>query len=99
MSFFLFFSILGHRVLDVPKPAFNVYPATKFALTALCQTVRQEIRYNKLNIKLTVSIRFEILHKSKIVLQNLKSSKENPPFKLGLIRSRVIITTAIYKKI
>ncbi|XP_055904818.1 farnesol dehydrogenase [Eupeodes corollae] len=46
-------SILGHRVLELPKPAFNVYPATKHALTALCQTVRQEIRYNKLNVKLT----------------------------------------------
>lgn len=46
-------SIFGHRVMELPKPAFHVYPATKHALTALCQTVRQEIRFNKLNIKLT----------------------------------------------
>ncbi|XP_055849970.1 farnesol dehydrogenase [Episyrphus balteatus] len=46
-------SILGHKVMELPKPAYNVYPATKHALTALCQTVRQEIRYNKLNVKLT----------------------------------------------
>lgn len=48
-------SILGHRIPEVPVPLFSVYPATKHALTALCQTVRQEIHFFKLNIKLTVS--------------------------------------------
>lgn len=46
-------SILGHRVPDVPVPLFSVYPSTKYAITALCQTVRQEINFHKLNIKLT----------------------------------------------
>lgn len=46
-------SILGHRIPEVPVPLFSVYPATKHALTALCQTVRQEIHFLKLNIKLT----------------------------------------------
>jgi len=49
-------SILGHRIPDIPypmKPSFGVYPATKHALTALCQTVRQELSYSKLPIKLT----------------------------------------------
>ncbi|TMW49453.1 hypothetical protein DOY81_005463 [Sarcophaga bullata] len=46
-------SILGHRIPDVPVPLFSVYPATKHAITALCQTVRQEIHFLKLNIKLT----------------------------------------------
>lgn len=59
ISHFLFisssFSVLGHRIPEVPVPLFSVYPATKHAITALCQTVRQEIHFLKLNIKLTVS--------------------------------------------
>ncbi|XP_013116230.2 farnesol dehydrogenase [Stomoxys calcitrans] len=46
-------SILGHRIPDVAVPLFSVYPATKHAITGLCQTVRQEIHFLKLNIKLT----------------------------------------------
>ncbi|KAM7359293.1 retinol dehydrogenase B [Cochliomyia hominivorax] len=46
-------SILGHRIPDVPVPLFSVYPATKHAITGLCQTLRQEIHFLKLNIKLT----------------------------------------------
>jgi NADP+-dependent farnesol dehydrogenase len=49
-------SILDHRIPDIPfplKPSFGVYPATKFALTALCQTLRQELNYLKLPIKVT----------------------------------------------
>lgn len=46
-------SILGHRIPDVPVPLFNVYPATKYALTALSQTIRQELHFHKANIKLT----------------------------------------------
>lgn len=46
-------SILGHRIPDVPIPLFSVYPSTKHAISALCQTVRQEIHFQKLNIKLT----------------------------------------------
>ncbi|KAH8311942.1 hypothetical protein KR044_008707 [Drosophila immigrans] len=46
-------SVLGHRIPEVPVPLFSVYPATKHAITALCQTIRQEIHFLKLNIKLT----------------------------------------------
>lgn len=49
-------SILGHRVPDIPypmKPSFGVYPATKHALTAICQTIRQELNYLNLPIKVT----------------------------------------------
>uniref|UniRef100_A0A1I8MQV1 Short chain dehydrogenase n=1 Tax=Musca domestica TaxID=7370 RepID=A0A1I8MQV1_MUSDO len=46
-------SILGHRIPDVAVPLFSVYPATKHAITGLCQTLRQEIHFLKLNIKLT----------------------------------------------
>jgi NADP+-dependent farnesol dehydrogenase len=46
-------SILGHRIPDISYPAFGVYPATKYSLTALSQTVRQELSFLKLPIKLT----------------------------------------------
>lgn len=35
-------SILGHYMPDVP--CLNVYPATKFAVTALTETLRRELR-------------------------------------------------------
>ncbi|CRK95666.1 CLUMA_CG009124, isoform A, partial [Clunio marinus] len=49
-------SILGHKVPDIPrqiKPPFGFYPATKFAVNGFCQTLRQELNYETLPIKLT----------------------------------------------
>lgn len=49
-------SILGHRIPDIPpglKPPFGMYPSSKFALTALCQTLRSEMSFLKLPIKIT----------------------------------------------
>lgn len=48
-------SILGHQVLSLPKalPA-NVYPATKFAITALTESLRQELVNRDSKIKVTV---------------------------------------------
>lgn len=37
-------------------PLFNVYPASKFALTALTQTIRQELAFQQAKIKLTVCL-------------------------------------------
>lgn len=48
------FSVLGHRIPDLPVPLFNVYPASKYALTAITQTIRQELAFQQANIKLTV---------------------------------------------
>lgn len=47
-------SILGHRVAVEPK--LNVYPATKHAVTALTETLRQELNSLKSKIKVTVNI-------------------------------------------
>ncbi|KAJ3651589.1 hypothetical protein Zmor_017619 [Zophobas morio] len=44
-------SIGGHKVSPVPKV--NVYPATKFAITALTETLRQEL--NALGSKIRVT--------------------------------------------
>lgn len=49
-------SILGHRIPDMPpyiRFSFGVYPATKYAMTAICQTVRQELSFLNLPIKVT----------------------------------------------
>lgn len=51
--------MLGHRIPDLPMPLFNVYPASKFALTALTQTIRQELTFQQAKIKLTVCFTLE----------------------------------------
>lgn len=47
-------SILGHRIPEVPVPLFGVYPASKYAITAISQTIRRELAYHKASIKVTV---------------------------------------------
>lgn len=46
-------STLGHQVINVP--GMNVYPASKFAVTALTETLRQELNHLGLKIKISVS--------------------------------------------
>ncbi|KAG5891409.1 hypothetical protein JTB14_031476 [Gonioctena quinquepunctata] len=46
-------SIAGHHVPNTPKPSFNVYPASKYAVTALTESLRQELRYHATGIKVT----------------------------------------------
>lgn len=51
-------SVAGHQV--PPIPGLNVYAASKFAVTALTETLRQELNSIKSKIKVTVGI-FAIL--------------------------------------
>ncbi|KAJ3651602.1 hypothetical protein Zmor_017631 [Zophobas morio] len=44
-------STLGHQVINVPR--MNVYPASKFAVTALTETLRQELNHLGLKIKIS----------------------------------------------
>ncbi|CAH1111885.1 unnamed protein product [Psylliodes chrysocephalus] len=46
-------SVVGHQVPVLPKPNFNVYPASKHAVTALTETLRQELCYNHSPIKVS----------------------------------------------
>lgn len=46
-------SIAGHYVACLGEPSLNVYPSSKFAVTAFAESLRQELRYHKSNIKLT----------------------------------------------
>ncbi|XP_053945611.1 farnesol dehydrogenase-like [Anastrepha ludens] len=50
---FVMNSVLGHHIPSAPVPLYNVYPATKFAMKALCEATRREIKHLKLNVKLT----------------------------------------------
>ncbi|RZC36476.1 adh short, KR, and/or NAD binding 10 domain containing protein, partial [Asbolus verrucosus] len=46
-------SITGKYPICLPTPNLNVYPASKYAVTALTENLRQELRYHKTNIKVT----------------------------------------------
>lgn len=49
-------SIAGHQVTHHDPPAANVYPASKHAVTALTESLRQEMVYLKNKIKVTVGL-------------------------------------------
>lgn len=61
----LFSSGLGHRIPVLPIAMFNVYPATKFAVTALTETLRQELNVLKSKIRVTVSSSFSFFQNGK----------------------------------
>lgn len=44
-------AIAGHHVPDLPT--MNVYPASKFAVTALTESLRQELRHLESNVKIS----------------------------------------------
>ena len=47
-------SVAGHKVPNFP--GLNVYPASKYAVTALTETLRQELNHLGLKIKITVKL-------------------------------------------
>lgn len=55
-------ALLGHRIPYVPNTFFNVYPPTKYALTALTEVHRQEFLNDGSKVKVTVSVFTHILY-------------------------------------
>lgn len=53
-------SIAGHYVPQLSKPVLNVYPASKYAVTALTETLMHELRSQGSKIKVTVRKTFLI---------------------------------------
>lgn len=53
---FLINSVLGHHVKRLGDTVANIYPATKFGLTAMNEILRNEFNIMKSKIKVTVSI-------------------------------------------
>lgn len=49
-------AICEHYVTPLPEPVMNMYPASKYAVTALTKTLRQELRHFKSQIKITINI-------------------------------------------
>lgn len=47
-------SVVGRYPVCLPTPNLNVYPASKYAVTALTENMRQELRYFNTGIKVTV---------------------------------------------
>lgn len=47
-------SVSGHQVPHFKKNNFNLFPATKFALSAITEILRQELRNHERKIKVTV---------------------------------------------
>lgn len=51
-------SVTGHQIMNfwsTKMNSFNIYPSSKYALTALTEVVRQELLMEKTRIKITVS--------------------------------------------
>lgn len=57
-------SVVGHSVpyLSIPgfnqKPSFNVYPSSKYAITALNEVLRQEFNFDNAKYKITVRTKY-----------------------------------------
>lgn len=49
-------SCWGHSVPNLGHPVANVIPASKFAVTALTESLRQELVFMKSKIRVTVSM-------------------------------------------
>lgn len=73
-------SILGHDVFATPpgrKPILNVYPASKFGVTAITEVLRQEFSYQGLKTKVTVSITFrEMIHRMLLMAAHFSENKK-----------------------
>lgn len=52
-------SVVGHSIPWFGKPMMNVYGGSKYAVTALTETLRQELNYHQSKIKVTVSLIFK----------------------------------------
>ena len=53
-------SVVGHSIPNIGTPVFNIYPASKHAVTALTETLRQELVFLKSKVKITVSFSFSV---------------------------------------
>ncbi|KAJ3630071.1 hypothetical protein Zmor_027103 [Zophobas morio] len=87
-------SVLGHQVLSFP--GLSVYPASKFAVTALTETLRQELNHQGLKIKIT-SVSPGLVE-SELTTLNTKQSPERKAAieKMSILKSEDIANGVVY---
>ncbi|KAJ3618449.1 hypothetical protein MTP99_006443 [Tenebrio molitor] len=87
-------SVLGHTVFNVPN--LNVYPASKFAVTALTETLRQEL--NHLGSKIKITSVSPGLVESELTTQNRTQSPEIKAIleKMPILKSEDIADGVVY---
>lgn len=66
----------GHRLITT-KPNTYFYAATKYAVTALTEGIRKELREVESNVKVTVRHQFQILWKWYLLLVYIPRIGEN----------------------
>lgn len=78
-------SVAGHKVLDVAGHRSNIYPATKFALKAISEICRNELREYK--IRTSVGLRFFLFDRMirvlKVNFQNISPGYTKTEFHSG----------------
>lgn len=67
-------SVLGHNVLKLEGSACNIYPATKFGVTAMTEVLRHELNILKSKIKVTVGFFFNLYRFSYLFFINFFQS-------------------------
>lgn len=87
-------SVLGHQVLQVPN--FNVYPASKFAVTALTETLRRELLELGSKIKITVRDNF-ILQEQLLITSNLFQSVSPGPVETEFAEASKLLVNQEFK--
>lgn len=62
-------STVGHKIVNIPD--MNVYAASKYAVTALTETLRNELNGIGSKIKITVGIKLFLSRKEAITITSL----------------------------
>lgn len=72
-------SIAGHVVPNLGShlPSLNIYPATKFALTAMVETYRQELQKKTLKVRISVRLLKIVSFISNIIIFQLECESRN----------------------
>ncbi|KAJ3630072.1 hypothetical protein Zmor_027104 [Zophobas morio] len=87
-------SVLGHKVINHPN--LNVYPASKFAVTALTETLRQELNHQGLKIKITSVSPGLVESEMSTLNPNLTAERKAAIEKMPILKSEDIADGVVY---
>ncbi|KAJ3630073.1 hypothetical protein Zmor_027105 [Zophobas morio] len=86
--------IVGHQVVNYP--GLNVYPASKFAVTALTETLRQELNHQSLKIKITSFSPGAVESEMSTLNPNLSPERKAALEKMPILKSEDIAHGIVY---